>query len=67
MLPRIKFNEKQNELSAKISFCSKLLICPSTSASDKKIYAKNIRIFTSLKKRNATLFSKNAIQIPINL
>ena len=67
MTSRIEFHEKQNELSDKISICSKLLICPGTSASDKEIYANNIRVFTSLKKRNATLLSKNVIQIHINL
>lgn len=67
MNARIKFHEKQNELANKISFCSKLLICPGTSAFDKEIYAKNIRVFTALKKRNATLLSKNSTQLNLNI
>lgn len=67
MTNRIEFHEKQNELSFKISFCSKLSICSGTSATDKEIYAKNIRVFTALKQRNATLFSKQSQQLKIQL
>lgn len=67
MITRDTFNNRQLELCNKIKTIQGFYFTPGTSDDDKLIYHKQIKIMKALKKRNATLFSKQAKQLTINI
>lgn len=64
-MTRQDFDLKQKELSDKIKLTEANFLHANTSAEDKEIYARQIKILTGLKKRNATIFKSQLIQLNI--
>lgn len=63
MITRDVFNNRQAELCDKIKIIQGFYFSPGTSDDDKEIYQKQIAVMKALKKRNATIFSKQSTQL----
>jgi hypothetical protein len=66
-MDRMQFEARQYELKQKISVVNKLALVPNNLPEDLKIYAKQCKTFLAIKKRNATIYSKQTKQLQINL
>lgn len=66
-MDRTQFESIQTELKDKISVVTKFVLSKHNSPEDLSIYQSQIKTFGALKKRNATVFSKQQKQVQLLL